>query len=98
MGKCDTSRLNTLLIYFECTGKESVSESESNVSVLNRGNEPIIRIRFGFVFKLGCVPPVSKLVLGWVPVLFFGFLRMGVHADEPQYVYYSYDLYYLVSF
>ena len=46
VGSCDTLLLNTLLIYFECTGKESVSDSESNVSVLNPGNEPIICLRF----------------------------------------------------
>ena len=53
-----------LLLCFECTGMESVSDSESNVSVLNRGNEPIIIYLYCFVSKLGCVPPVSTFGIG----------------------------------
>ena len=77
MGQCDTLRLNTLLIYFECTGKESVSDSESNVSVLNSGNEPIIRLRFGFVLKPGCVPPVSTICIGMGSRFCFSLLKKG---------------------
>ena len=61
LGSSDTLRLNTSLLYFECIGKEFVSNSESYVYILNRGGEPIIRLRFGLVLKLGCVLPVYTI-------------------------------------
>ena len=56
-------------------------DSESNISVLNQGNEPIIRLRFWFCFKAWLHS--SFLQLEWVPVFVFRFLRRGLDADEP---------------
>jgi len=80
-------RLNTLFIYFECTGKESVSDSEYNVSVLNRRNETNIRLRFYIVLKLGCVTPVSTNCIGMGSIFVFRFLRTGLHTDEHYSIY-----------
>jgi hypothetical protein len=50
-------------------GKQSVSDSDSNVSVLNRGTEPVIRLRFSFVLKLDLVSPSSEhaVIRAWRP-------------------------------
>ena len=98
MWTCDTLRLNTLLIPFQLTGEEYVSESESNVSVLKQGNKPIIHLRFGFVLKLGCVNPVSTIGRGMGPRFVFRFLKRGPDTDEPLSIHNSYYLYYLLSF
>ena len=57
MGSWDTLRVNTFLMYVECAGKVSVSDSDY---VLNIGTEPITP----FVLKLGFVPPVSMMGMG----------------------------------
>ena len=77
MGSCDILRLNALFKYFENTGKESVSDSECNVSVLNRHNEPNKRLRFYIVLKLGCVPPVSTIYIGMGSRFCFSFFKNG---------------------
>jgi hypothetical protein len=82
LGSCENSRINTALIYVECTGKETVSDSESNVSLLIKGSEPIIRLRFGFILKLGYVPPVSTIGKRMGSRFCFRFLRMGLDASE----------------
>jgi len=52
-------------------GEVSVSYSDS---VLNRGTEPIVYFRIGFVLKLGLVLPVSIMGIGMgSPFLFLGF-------------------------
>jgi hypothetical protein len=76
VGSCDNLRINTLLIYFECTEKESVCDTVSNIPVLNTGSEPIIRLYFDFVLKFGCVPPVSTIGIGMGSRFCFRFLRM----------------------
>ena len=83
IGSCDASRFNTLLIYFEWTGEESVSDSEFNISILNQGKEAIIRLRFGFVLKLDCVTPVSTIGMGKGSRFCFWLLKRGLDADEP---------------
>ena len=61
LGSCNTLRFYTLWMYFECVGELSVSDS---ISVLNRGTQPIIRFRLGFVLKLGLVLHVSIIGMG----------------------------------
>ena len=77
MGSCDTLRLNTLLINFECTGKESISDLESNFSILNRGKEPFINLRLGFVLKPGCVPQDSTIGMGMDSRFRFSLFKNG---------------------
>jgi hypothetical protein len=56
---------------FECVGELSVSDSDT---LSNRGTEPIIRFRLGFVLKLGLVIPVSIIGIGMGSrFLFVGF-------------------------
>ena len=45
-------------------GKASVSDSESNLGVSNRGTGTIIRFLLRYVLKLGFVIPVSTMGLG----------------------------------
>ena len=60
-------------MYFECVGELSVSDSDS---VLNRGTEPIIRFRLGFVLKLRLVPAVSIMGMG-MRSLYFSVFKYG---------------------
>jgi len=71
-------------MYFECVGKSSVSDS---VSVLNRGTEPIIRFRLGFVLKLGLVLLVSIIGMGMGTVFDFWFSSMDPDANELWSIY-----------
>jgi len=51
-------------------------DSESNISVLNKGNEPIL-VRLRFVLKLGYVPPVSTIGMGMGSRFYFSFFKNG---------------------
>jgi len=61
----------------ECTGKEPVSNSKSNVSVLYRGSERIICLRIGFVLKLGFVPPDAAIGIGMGSRFCFSLFKNG---------------------
>ena len=78
-------------MYLECVGELSVSDSDF---VLDRGTEPIIRFRLGFVLKLGLVIPVS--IMGRVPVFVSRFSSIDPDANELGSMYYIYGLYVLV--
>lgn len=91
MESCDTLVSNTFSVYFECTCRESFSDSDCNVFVLNRGTELIIRLRLGLVFKLGSVPPVSNIGIGIGPVFVFQFSIMIPCAEDLPSLYCSYD-------
>ena len=70
-------------------GSESVSDSKSNVSVLNQGNEPVIRSRFCFVLKPGCETLVSTIGMGMGSHFVFHFLRRDLAEDGLSSIYYS---------
>jgi len=49
---------------FECIREASVSDTDSKLSVLNRGTEQIIRFPLDFVLKLGVVLLASTMGMG----------------------------------
>jgi hypothetical protein len=55
-------------------GEVSVSYSDS---VLNRGTEPIVSFRIGFVLKLGLVLPVSIMGIGMGSPFCFSIFNYG---------------------
>jgi len=72
-------------------GNESVSDPDSNVSLLKIGNEQIMfRFWFYFIARLG-----NSCFFYWngngFP--FFHFLSTRLDANELESVYYSFDLY-----
>jgi len=80
-------------MYFECLGESSVSYTDS---VLNRGTEPIIRFRLGFVLKFGLVLPVSIIGMGMVPVFVSHILSMDAGVNELGSIYYTYNPYFFL--
>jgi hypothetical protein len=99
----DTLRLNTPWIYFEGTGETllSVSVSDYVLPVLNTGAEPIMRLRFAFVLKLGLLSGYLLFLLwelGWGHASISQFSSTGPDAFELASTYCSCDHYYLVLF
>jgi hypothetical protein len=78
----------------ECTDKESVSDSDSDIPVLIRGTEPIIRLRLGF----DLVPHLSIVGMGVSSRFRFSVFEHGLDAEELASIYCSYFLYFLIFF
>ena len=75
MRSCDNIRFNILWLHIECMGEETVSDSDSNYSVLNIGTELIIR--FGLVLKIGIVFPVTIIGVGMASRFCFPVFKYG---------------------
>jgi len=57
--------------------QKSDSDSDSNLSILNRGTEPITNLLFGFVLKLGVVPQDSTVEMGMGSRFRFSVFKYG---------------------
>ena len=80
-------------MYFECVGESCVSDLDSD---LNKGTEPIIHFRLGFVLKLGLLQRVSIMGMVMCSVLVSRFSSMDPDANELGSIYYNYNPYVLV--